>query len=154
MRKGESAGAGTPPGAVGGCGTAGALTGSLDGLTEDEKDFVRELLGLGHDMEVVPTGPGRTPDFKVDGVPTELKTLSGVARQTPDGLSSALADRIMKARGQSTTIVVDARRQPGMTQEVAQRGINRAVGADNRTGGTIRSVTVLAPDGVADFRRQ
>jgi filamentous hemagglutinin len=77
----------------------GKLTGSLNGLTAGEKDSVHELLGRGHDIEVLPTGPSRTPDFKVEGLATELKTLSGVAKQNSDGLSSALASRIMDARG-------------------------------------------------------
>jgi Contact-dependent growth inhibition CdiA C-terminal domain len=133
--------------------TPGKLTGSLDSLEASEKDFVRELLAQGHDVEVIPTGKNRTPDFKVDGTLTELKTLSGVTKQTPDGLSSALSSRIMDARGQATTVIVDARKQPGMTQEIAQRGISRALGVDRLTGDKMKNITVLASDGIASFRR-
>ncbi len=94
-------------------------------------------------MEVVPRGAGRTPDFKIDGIQQELKTLSGVAKQTPDGLSSAMASRIMDGRGQATQIIVDARGQAGMTQEIAERGIRRAYGADNKLGGKIQSIRVI-----------
>ena len=81
------------------------LTGSLNDLTEDERDFVHELLNRGHDVEMVPTANSRTPDFKVDGLSTELKTLSGVSKQTSDGLSAALSSRIMDARGQAERLL-------------------------------------------------
>lgn len=132
----------------------GKLTGSLDGLTAVEKRFVQESLDRGHDVEIVPTGPNRTPDFKIDGALTELKTVSGVQKQTADALSSALANRIMNGRGQAENIVVDARDQPGMTEEVARRGIRRAFGADNATGGKIQTITVLTPEGVVTVRRR
>ena len=132
----------------------GKLTGSLDDLTLDEAEFVQELLARGRDVAVIPIGPSRTPDFRVDGIATELKMLAGVVNQTPDGLSSALSSRIMDARSQADTVIVDARKQPGMTQAIAQRGVGRAVGADNRTGKRLYDVTVLAPDGVVSFRRR
>jgi hypothetical protein len=122
-------------------------------LTRAEEAFVRETLEEGHDVEVVSAGAGRTPDFRVDGTPTELKTLSGVARQTPDGLSSALSSRILDARGQAATIVADARKQPGVTQEIARRGIRRAYGADNIGGARVNSITVLLRDGAVAVRR-
>jgi hypothetical protein len=121
----------------------GTLTGSLDGLTAAEKGFVEDLLSKGKNVEVVPRGVGRTPDFKIDGVQTELKTLSGVAKQTPDGLSAAMASRIMDGRGQAAQIIVDARGQAGMTKEIAERGIKRAFGADNATGKKIQSIRVI-----------
>ena len=132
----------------------GKLTGSLNGLSEDEKDFVHELLARGRDVEVVPTARHRTPDFKVDGTPTELKTLSGVAKQTPDGLSSALSSRIMDARGQATTIIVDARKQSGMTEEIVRRGIKRAYGADDAKGSRIQDITVLTHADAVNVGRQ
>ena len=121
----------------------GILIGSLDELTEAEKGFVEDLLSQGKNVEVAPGGAGRTPDFKIDGIQQELKTRSGVAKQTPDGLSAAMASRVMDGRGQATQIVVDARGQAGMTQEVAERGIGRAYGADNKHGGKIQSIRVI-----------
>jgi filamentous hemagglutinin len=123
----------------------GALIGSLEELTKGEKGFVEDLLSQGKNVEVVPRGTGRTPDFKIDGIQQELKTLSGVAKQTPDGLSTAMASRIMDGRGQATQIVVDAKGQAGMTQEIAERGIRRAYGADNKLGGKIQSIRVIGP---------
>jgi filamentous hemagglutinin len=48
-------------------------------------------------------------------------------------------------RGQATQIVVDARGQAGMTQEIAEQGIRRAYGADNKLGGKIYSIRVIGP---------
>ena len=103
-------------------------------LTPAEASFVEGLRGNGVNVEVIPEGTGRTPDFRINGVPTELKILSGVANRTPDDLSSALSSRILDSRGQSQIILVDARGQRGMTQKAIQRGVNRAAGADNKTG--------------------
>ena len=133
----------TPPNLPGVGAPRGTLTGSLDELTEAEKRFVEHQLSQGKNVEVVPRGAGRTPDFKIDGIQTELKTLSGVAKQTPDGLSSATASRIMDGRGQATQITVDARGQAGMTRDIAERGIRRAYGADNKLGGKIQSIQVI-----------
>jgi hypothetical protein len=125
----------------------GTLTGSLDDLTVAEKKFVEDQLSQGRNIEIVPRGVSRTPDFKIDGLQREFKTLSGVADQTPDGLSKAMASRIMDGRGQAADIIVDARGQAGMTREIAERGIRRAYGADNKLGGKIQSITVILPDG-------
>lgn len=60
----------------------GKLTGKLDGLTSDERQIVQELLALGKDIEIIPRSSGpniKTPDFFVDGIKTELKTLNGTS---------------------------------------------------------------------------
>ena len=90
-------------------GGVGKLTGSLDDLTPSEKSFVLEQLNLGHDVEIIDTGPDRTPDFKVGDVQTELKTFSGGGSQTSDALSKKLSSHIMDGRGQASNIMVDAR---------------------------------------------
>lgn len=51
----------------------------------------------------------------------------------------------MDARGQSGNIIIDARNQPGMTAEIAERGANRAFGADSSAG--IQSITIITPQG-------
>ncbi len=104
----------------------GNLTGSLDDLTEAERDFVERMLDAGKDIEVIPRATDRTPDFLIDGVRKELKTVSGVADHTSDGISRAIASRVMDGRGQSVHVVVDAVNQPGITQDIAERGIRRA----------------------------
>lgn len=70
----------------------------------------------------------------------ELKTMANVVDRSSNGLSGALSSTIMNGRGQAGNIIVDARGQLGMTPEIAQRGINRAFGADNLTGSKIQSL--------------
>ncbi|GAB4145095.1 MAG: hypothetical protein Tsb009_17090 [Planctomycetaceae bacterium] len=42
-----------------------------------------------------------------------------------------------------TYIIVDVRNQQGMTREIAERGVRRAYGADNATGGKIQSIRII-----------
>ena len=63
----------------------GTLTGSLNGLTSDERRMVDELLNQGRNVEILrPSNIPNvgTPDFRVDGVLTELKTLHGTSLNT------------------------------------------------------------------------
>lgn len=124
----------------------GTFTGNINNLTEAERSFVERELTAGRNIEAVVTGAGRTPDFSINGVRTELKTISGVTNTTSDGISSAMSNRIMNGRGQASNVVVDMTGQAGVTREIAERGIRRAYGADNRTGGTIDSIRVVGPD--------
>jgi hypothetical protein len=124
---------------------SGKLIGDMSSLTDAEAKFVREQLAAGKKVEILPPEAGRTPDFKIDGQRVELKTISGVADTTSDGISKAIANRVMNGRGQATDIIVDARGQAGITQEIAERGIGRAYGADNKTGGKITSIRVIGP---------
>jgi hypothetical protein len=39
-----------------------------------------------------------------------------------------------------------SRKQPGMTRDIADRGIRRAYGADNATGAKIQSIRVVGKD--------
>jgi len=105
------------------------------------------MVAGGKTVAVLPTGKGRTADFLIDGTKYELKTLSNVVNQTPDGLSKALSSRIMDARGQSGNIIIDARTQAGMTPDIALRGIGRAFGRDAGSGAKIQSVTVITSEG-------
>jgi hypothetical protein len=41
------------------------------------------------------------------------------------------------------TILVDVRGQAGMTQEIAERGVRRAYGADKKAGAKIQSIRVI-----------
>jgi RHS repeat-associated protein len=123
----------------------GKLIGAITDLEPQEVEFVNRLLSQGKNVEVVPRSSLRTPDFIIDGVRTELKTISGVQTLTSDAISSATSNRIMNARGQAGHILVDATQQPGMTEDIARRGIGRAYGADNRLGSKIQSITVEGP---------
>ena len=130
----------------------GRLEGSTEGLTNEEKGFVEEHLAAGNNVKVIEAGSNRTPDFSVNGGPPfELKTVSGIKNTTTDGISGAISNRIMNARGQSGNVVVDARGQANMTQEATQRAINRARGADDKASpdgqGKISNITVLTSQG-------
>jgi hypothetical protein len=125
--------------------TTGKITGKVEDLTDAEKRFVEELKDLGNDVEIVPRGAGRTPDLKINGKPHELKAVDGVKSTETDALSNAISNRILNARGQAADVIVDARKQPGMTREAAERAVRRAYGADFRRG--IDSITILTPDG-------
>ncbi|MGJ7615634.1 MULTISPECIES: hypothetical protein [unclassified Variovorax] len=101
----------------------------------------------GRNVEIIPTSSNRTPDFKIDGVHYELKTMANVFNESSDGISKALSSTIMDARGQSGKIIVDARGQNGMTPEIAERGIARAFGRGNQSGSKIESITVITQSG-------
>lgn len=123
----------------------GTLLGKLDNLTVAERKCVDDLLAQGKNVEMIPVGAGRTPDFLIDGVRYELKTLSGVVDETADGISDAIANRVMNGRGQATDIIIEAKNQAGITEEIARCGIRRAFGADNKSGGQITSITIHGP---------
>lgn len=64
----------------------GQLIGLLDGLTVDERLVVNDLLKQGKTVEVIPTSKvqgEKTPDFKVNGILTELKSLQNHNLNTP-----------------------------------------------------------------------
>jgi filamentous hemagglutinin len=96
---------------------------------------------------LIPTSTGRTADFLIDGRQYELKTMTNVSNQTSDGLSKAISTTAMDARGQSGNIIIDARGQPGMTADIAERGVSRAYGRDNVSGQKIKSITVITSEG-------
>jgi hypothetical protein len=116
--------------------------------TSDAEHAIDELL-RGEGRLVQPNvregaeGAGRQGDRLIDGILTEYKTISGVRDLTSDGLSAAFASRVMDGRGQAAHIIVDVRNQDGMTREIAERGIRRAYGADNATGGRIQSIRCI-----------
>jgi filamentous hemagglutinin len=134
-------------GAITGAAQGGKLIGSVEGLTAAEQGFIGEMVAGGRTVEVIPPSTGRTADFLINGQPYELKTMTDVANQTSDGLSKAISSTAMDARGQSGNIIIDARNQPGMTGDIAQRGVERAYGRDNQSGKKIQSITVITSEG-------
>ena len=123
----------------------GKIIGRLDDLTPTERRFAEELRDLGHEVEIVARGAVRTADFRINGVVHELKIARYIHSPTSDGISKAVSKTILRGRGQSSNIIVDAREQLGMTKEIAQRSIGRAFGKDAKRG--LASVTVLTKDG-------
>lgn len=102
----------------------GKITGSLNGLTDAEKRVVNDLTARGKNVEIIPKDPNakvKTPDFKVDGVRTELKTLENPNVNT--GIT-----RLQQGLKQGAeTVIIDAR-NAGLTSDQARQIINRASG--------------------------
>lgn len=132
--------------------TSGARSTSKPDMPEAPKASERAideyLRDAGHDVKLnLKEGKkdaGPQGDRIIDGKLTEYKALSGVKKQTADGLSSAIANRIMNGRRQASEIIVDVRNQSGMTKEIAERGIRRAYGADDKQ--TIQSIRIIGKD--------
>lgn len=102
----------------------GTLTGKLDGLTASERTMVEDLLASGKNVEIIPRSnvqSVKTPDFLVDGVKTELKTLEGTSLNTP-------VTRIEKGFKQGAEVVIIDGRQTELTLEQANAVIERAIG--------------------------
>ena len=104
--------------------TVGKLTGSLDGLTSAERKVVNDLLSQGKNVEIIPRSNVQgvsTPDFIINGVKTELKTLNGTSLNTP-------VTRITDAFKQGADAVIIDARNVGITAEQANQILNRAAG--------------------------
>lgn len=98
------------------------LVGSLDGLTTAEINVVDKLIGNGSTVEIIPRSNingVKTPDFLIDGVRTELKTLTGTSMNTP-------VTRIQEAFKQGAEAVIIDGTGVGLTAEQAQTLITRA----------------------------
>ncbi|GIN14188.1 hypothetical protein J26TS2_40550 [Shouchella clausii] len=113
----------------------GNLIGKLDGLTSAERKVVDDLLANGKKVKIIPTSTQsgvKTPDFLVNGVKTELKTLKNPNINT--GVT-----RIQKGLKQGAETVIIDGRQAGLTTEQARQIINRATGtySDNKIPGKI-----------------
>ena len=87
----------------------GILKGSVNGLTKDEIRMVDDLLNEGKNVEIIPRSDvSKRPDFLVNGVKTELKTLNGSSLNTPvtriqDGFKQGAETVLIDARGTSIT---------------------------------------------------
>jgi hypothetical protein len=105
-------------------GIRGELTGSLNKLDNDERAMVEELLSQGKDVEIIPRSNiqgDKTPDFEVNGVKTELKTLNGTSLNTP-------VTRIQDGFKQGALTVVLDGRKTGLTAEQAEVVLGRTNG--------------------------
>ena len=85
----------------------GTLTGKLDKLTADERKMIEDLLSSGKTLQIIPKSNVdhvKTPDFLINGVKTELKTLNGSSHNTP-------IKRIQEGFKQhASTVIIDARK--------------------------------------------
>ncbi|GLC30970.1 hypothetical protein [Clostridium omnivorum] len=92
------------------------MTGSLTGLTQAERTVVNDLLSSGKNVEIIPRSAAqgvKTPDFLINGVKTELKTLTGTSLNTP-------VTRIQEAFKQGAEAVIIDGRGVGITAEPSQ----------------------------------
>ncbi|HRI50919.1 MAG TPA: hypothetical protein PLW65_12110 [Pseudomonadota bacterium] len=128
----ESAGTAGTTGAEGGTVPAGRT------LSAEEAAVASQLVAEGHTVEALAESSVRTADFLIDGVRTELKSISNITSSDPSG---ALARRILDGAGQAPNIITDLRRQAGMTEELAQRAVRRAFGVDR--AGRVQSVRLI-----------
>ena len=71
----------------------------------------------------------KNADFLIDGVKTELKTISNISSKD---LSGRIAKKIKGAGNQAGNIIIDLRKQEGATEEVAQAALNRAFGSSDK----------------------
>jgi Contact-dependent growth inhibition CdiA C-terminal domain len=89
----------------------------------------------------------RTPDFEIDGVRTELKTVENLKKVDADNLSKSISRRILEAGGQAKNVILDVSNQPGMTKEIAERAVSRAFGNQNFRGSDkIKEVRIYGKD--------
>jgi len=102
----------------------GQLTGSLNRLTQSERRMVNDLLSKGNNVEVLQRSNIQgvpMPDFRVNGVRTELKTINGTSLNTP-------VTRIQEGFKQNAeTVILDAR-ATSLTREQAYAVLDRISG--------------------------
>ena len=108
-----------------GNGGGGKLTGKLDGLTQAERGMVDDLLNQGKNVEIIPKDPAailKTPDFMINGISTELKTIANPNINT-------VITKIQNGFQQNAHRVLIDARNSGLTAQQAQEVIIRTVGS-------------------------
>ena len=121
--------------------TRGTLTGNINNINANERRVVNDLLNRGNNVELVPRSNAQgvtSVDFRVNGVPTELKTIQGTSLNTP-------VTKINRGFDQGAqTVIIDAR-GTGMTTGQANSTISRVQGIH---GGSLPGrVEIWLPDG-------
>lgn len=102
-------------------------------FSPEERRIADLLADEGQDVRAVPEGSARTPDAMVDGKPVEFKSLD-------DGASNATVKNALdSAKGQADNAIIDGRGS-GLSQEEAQRGLARFLGANPGRMTSIRIV--------------
>lgn len=86
----------------------------------------------------------KNPDFEVDGILTELKTISSL---TGKNMGGSLGRRILDAKSQATHAIIDVRDQAGMILEVAENAAKRAYVAQTISGKVrLQEVRIIGKD--------
>ena len=109
--------------AIKGTPQAGRLTGNINSLTGAERTVVNDLLAKGKNVEIIQRSTaGKSFDFRINGISTELKSLQNANVNT--GIT-----RIQEAFQQNSpaSVIIDAR-GTGLTSAQAIEMINRAAG--------------------------
>ncbi len=115
--------------------SVGSVSGDKDSLTSDEKKVVEDLVNQGNNVEIIPRSEEqgqKTPDFYVNGVKTELKTLHGTSLNTP-------VTRINNGFKQGASVVIIDARNTNITASDAELILARARGTynNNQLPGTV-----------------
>ncbi|TLD39877.1 MAG: hypothetical protein JETT_3854 [Candidatus Jettenia ecosi] len=124
-----------------GTGTGRLIVASGRTLSTEEMVIAQMLVNEGRTVRALAASSRqgvRTADFIVDGVRTELKSISNL---TSRDISGALGRRILEGAGQAPHVIADVRQQAGMTWDLAQRAIRRAFGAD--TARRIQQIRII-----------
>ncbi|MDR6570882.1 gas vesicle protein [Chitinophaga ginsengisegetis] len=111
----------------------------LDGA---EQYWVGRLLDEGKNVGILAESTvknQRTADFIVNGVKTELKTISNITADNADDLSDAIRNVIKGSSGQAKTVIADVRNQAGATLDIMKRAAARYF----NSGKTIDNIRVV-----------
>jgi RHS repeat-associated protein len=121
--------------------TIGLGSGSLAGLLPEEQEIAEELIAAGKTViPIARSAEEKTADFLVNGISTELKTITQLGPNT-------VKNAIETAAKQGVDIIINARRT-GLTPAQALVEIQRAQG---NIGTLIGRVTVLTKSGPVKF---
>nr|MDJ0852193.1 RHS repeat-associated core domain-containing protein [Myxococcota bacterium] len=116
------------------------------GFNKAEREAAEFLAERGQIVERIPVSTQRgvkTPDFRVNGVLTELKTAK------PGGSINQFLNQVQKGKKQARNIIIDAR-GAGITKREAARRLRRVYQSDF-TKGKIDRIEVILPDGSSLF---
>ncbi|NJO07030.1 MAG: hypothetical protein HC876_16750 [Chloroflexaceae bacterium] len=111
-------------------------------MSANERAIAELLLDEGrHVTALQRSNVDPTPDFLVDGIRVELKTLTDLTAEP----SKVISNRIRNAASQAAYIIIDARQQPQVTAGDAYRGWLRAINAEKAAGraGRIQEVRII-----------
>ena len=103
-------------------------------MSDAEKSIADKLVAEGRQVKApkeVNIRGVKNPDFEVDGIKTELKTIENI---TSADMGGAISRRIYEAGKQAPNVIIDATNQAGMTKEIAENAAERAFLLQKRTG--------------------
>ena len=108
------------------------------------------LAGRGHRVRLLPRDPASPdpqPDAQLDDddFPTEIKTVGNL---TGSEIAAGLSRRIREGLSQAPSIVVDAREQVELTQQLIEEGMKRALGKAAQDGKPVKRLHVIGPNGI------